>query len=55
MNSIFGLWIIRAIHARSNGSRFVDDVAQCGGKNCPPFWSCKDKNISEEWLVIDDV
>jgi hypothetical protein len=35
--------MMRAIHARSDDSRFVDDVAQCGGKNCPPFRSCKDK------------
>jgi hypothetical protein len=35
MNNIFGQWIIRAINTRSDGSRFVDDVAQCGAKIAP--------------------
>jgi hypothetical protein len=40
---IVDLWMIRAIHARSDGSRFVDDVAQCGGKNPPTLGLVKIK------------
>jgi hypothetical protein len=45
------LWMIRAIHARSDGSRFVDDVAQCGGKNSPHFRSCKDVGADKRLML----
>jgi hypothetical protein len=42
------LWMIRAIYERSDGRGFPADVAQCVGKNCPPFRSCKDKD-TQTW------
>jgi hypothetical protein len=38
--------MIRAIHERSDGSTFLDDVAQYEGKNYP-FRSCKDYLLSK--------
>jgi hypothetical protein len=43
------LWMIRAIHARSDGSRFVDDVAQCGGKNPPTLGLVKIVDQGGAW------
>jgi hypothetical protein len=36
------LWMIRAIHVRSNGSPFLDVVAQWGGENPLHFSSFKE-------------
>jgi hypothetical protein len=40
--------MIRAIRERSDGRGFPADVAQWGGKNCPPFRSCKDSAQTED-------
>jgi hypothetical protein len=40
------MWMIRVINVRSNGSPFLDDVAQWEGKMRPPhFRSCKDFSL----------
>jgi hypothetical protein len=47
------MWMIRAIHARSDGSRFVDDVAQCGGKNPPTL--CLVKILAAQCPSVADL
>jgi hypothetical protein len=45
INNICGLWMIRAINTRSDGSLFLNDVVQWEGKPPPPhFRSCKDSD-----------
>jgi hypothetical protein len=59
MNSICGLWMIRAINARSDGSLFLersdgslflDDMAQWEGKIPSPFRSCN--NNYKDWRGV---
>jgi hypothetical protein len=41
--------MIRAIHARFDDSRFVDDVAQCGGKNPPTLGLVKIRSLRVDY------
>jgi hypothetical protein len=58
MNSIRGLWMIRALNARSGGSPFLDDVAHGRAKIAPTLGLVKmvrpylNFNLSAHWLGL---
>jgi hypothetical protein len=52
MNSMCGLWMIRVINVRSDGSPFLDDMAQREDKNPPPHTHTRSRKDSNFYIYV---